>query len=357
MTPTRERRHDERGFTLIELLVVVIVIGIIVMIAVPAFTHQKAKAADATVVAQTQSIAKHVETLLTEGAGTPDGNSDAGLIRLVEDGETVQVPTSQDVRWAVRGSSSIYCVSAWSTKPAKYTGTAPLHYDSSTGKVGTAPCAAAGSPAAGFGAGSLPSMLRICQLPFSRAMAPQSINSPTKFGWAAYTDKTSATTLAELEGCDVVYLPGEAWHPDEEPAALARQFYDQGGRVLSTGNDTRPDRLPHLIAAGIEVQTLAPQTGGVPVPLAERQRLTPTFPAWTPGSGGWQDDRRAITALAPGAVCVAHVTAAGNDCKVIAQTNVASGRWVHIHARIGGKDGTPGEEPVGDAALRWLTAP
>lgn len=60
-------RKSEKGFTLIELLVVIIIVGILVAIAVPAFLNQRKRATDATLISDTKNVAQELTAWFGEG--------------------------------------------------------------------------------------------------------------------------------------------------------------------------------------------------------------------------------------------------------------------------------------------------
>ena len=62
----RERAQDEKGFTLIELLVVILIIGILAVIALPAFLNQRAKAQDTEAKTAARTAQTAMETYYTD---------------------------------------------------------------------------------------------------------------------------------------------------------------------------------------------------------------------------------------------------------------------------------------------------
>ncbi|NTW39383.1 MAG: hypothetical protein HGA44_05765 [Cellulomonadaceae bacterium] len=175
-------------------------------------------------------------------------------------------------------------------------------------------------------------------------------------GWTNIVDKTAATSVSQLTGCDVVFIAGEAWWVEPGPHDLAVAWFTAGGRVLSTGNDTSAALLPELIGARGSVVTDLPMGGSVPGTAAQRAALSPIYPTWTPGATGtYQLDGSAtpVTVAAAGAACVGTVKGHTEWCAAIARTNTAGGRWVHLHTKIGSLT-APGDVPAANAALTWL---
>ncbi|GIG27304.1 hypothetical protein Cde04nite_35480 [Cellulomonas denverensis] len=177
-------------------------------------------------------------------------------------------------------------------------------------------------------------------------------------GWTTILNKTAATTPAQLAGCDVVMIAGEAWGVKPASRDLALAWMASGGSVLSTGNDTGVSNypLPELIGATGEAFPLYPYGGSVPTSAAARQAISPAYPSWTPGAAGTYEldtGARPITAVAAGAVCVGTVAGHAEFCAAVARTNSAGGRWVHLHTKIGSLQ-MRGDVPAADAALAWL---
>ncbi len=177
-------------------------------------------------------------------------------------------------------------------------------------------------------------------------------------GWTNIVNKTAATSTAQLAGCDVVMIAGEAWGVTAASRSLALAWFNAGGSVLSTGNDTgHPNYpLPELIAATGTSAADYPYGGSVPASAAARSSVVPAFPTWTPGAASTYTldaSSAPVTAVAAGTTCVGTVAGHPTWCAAIAKTNATGGRWVHLHTKIGSL-GQPGEIPGADAALAWL---
>lgn len=176
-------------------------------------------------------------------------------------------------------------------------------------------------------------------------------------GWTSIVDKSTATTTAELSECHLAILAGEAWSASAESFALAEQYYAQGGKVISTGNDTGTTRnpFPQMITAVGEPTQLF--LGGNVRNATGANALTPKFPAWETSPADRSDSTgNPIMAYPAGVQCIANVSGQPTWCAAVARTNANKGRWVHLHTMIGSLN-LPGDLPMTDAAITWLAAP
>jgi prepilin-type N-terminal cleavage/methylation domain-containing protein len=76
------RIKAERGFTLVELLVVMLILGILAVIAVPAFYSQREKARDAEAKAQVSSAQLAAEAYAIDNQGRYTGATPAALAQI-----------------------------------------------------------------------------------------------------------------------------------------------------------------------------------------------------------------------------------------------------------------------------------
>ena len=139
-----------RGFTLIELLVVVVIIGILAGIAIPVFSHQKAKGYEAQVKAQVSAVAKATETALADAAGGALTKQPGSTTVLVGGTPGASVATTRDIEWDIAGEGHAYCIIGWTTRGGKYTPDAPLAYNSTKGGLTPEGCDGVPAVPAGF---------------------------------------------------------------------------------------------------------------------------------------------------------------------------------------------------------------
>jgi type IV pilus assembly protein PilA len=108
--------HDRRdgGFTLIELLVVVVIAGILVAIAVPAYVRQREKAYRAEAVSDIKNAALAAETFATE----QPGNSYAALDGADQNATFLHSEGFRPSSWVsltVHATDTSYCIEGQNT--------------------------------------------------------------------------------------------------------------------------------------------------------------------------------------------------------------------------------------------------
>lgn len=179
-------------------------------------------------------------------------------------------------------------------------------------------------------------------------------------GWVGIVDARSATTLAQLRAfdCSVVVIAGEAWGVKPERRDLATAWFNAGGSVMTTGNDTGFPTypMPLLIESVGTAVADYPYGGSVPASSEVLASVSPAYPTWVPGTEYALDPNGGpVTKPAAGATCVATVAGHPEWCAAIVRTDPKSGgRWVHLHTLIGSRE-LPGEVPGANAALQWLS--
>lgn len=173
--------------------------------------------------------------------------------------------------------------------------------------------------------------------------------------WVSIVDKGTVTDVAGFAGCSLLLTPAEEGGVSAVSYALLLAWFNAGGRVLTTGDDSGSGvfLMPDMLESDGVLRKDRPSGGSVRLPAADT--MVPVFPAWTPGAYGMTVTNATTVTPAPGATCVARVGTDATLCAAIAKTNAAGGKWIHVHGKIGRK-AVVGDYPLVDAAVLWLVS-
>lgn len=141
-----------------------------------------------------------------------------------------------------------------------------------------------------------------------------------------YTDvdiRLSLTTLADVAGYDI--LVSLANYTITQKSQLIRDFYNGGGRVFTSGNDSTAGAFPEIIG------TDAAKTSADAYTIKPNSITSPLVAGWTAESEE-VDTGRIVTAVASGATAISTTTMTdGTANNIISRSSTNGGRWVHLH--------------------------
>jgi type IV pilus assembly protein PilA len=138
----KTRLASEEGFTLIELLVVIIILGILVAIAVPAYLSFRGNAQDAAAKANVRSAIPAAEAYYESNAPTSYAGIDGSTLRVQAPGVApgvLAVSLNSDQGYCVEDTEGTYTYSYIGGEPGTVTGSVgTIEQGSCNDEAGTA---------------------------------------------------------------------------------------------------------------------------------------------------------------------------------------------------------------------------
>lgn len=337
----RKRHESESGFTLVELLVVILVIGILAAIAIPMFLNQRKSAVEASM----QSDLKNAATAM-EQEGVRNGGKFPSSVPVYDK----QSPDNKITLDSLKSSTTSYCLNA---RNANYP-ELKFSYNSIAGGMLKGDCS--GSAVDG--------QSNAMALAGKKALQVNSQGGFNDLGTKALTGAGitnietvpyNTITLEKVKQYDVVVVVGAVWALAYNDTQVLKQYYAEGGKILTDGNDNMSGHVP-LIASTVSRQSPAGQNMKVGLNPTYNEGLSPAFPytfvaSTFDSADSWQCTKTATAGVVIIADSVDPQDASGKCLTMLGQSN-GSGRWVHFTQFP--YDYSNNETNPAVAAVKWL---